>query len=284
MSEFRAPLDGPPPDWRGAEPTSRTVTTRPATTDADTASTARRPMPGNPSLLRRIGRGIRSGIKWLALSALAYLVVVGVLIVAYRFVNPATTTLILMQRAVGQPISQRWVPLERISPHLVRAVIMSEDARFCSHAGVDWREIEEAFERSQDGSVRGGSTISMQVAKNLFLWPSKSYLRKALEIPITYAMEAAWPKARMLEIYLNIAEWGPGIFGAESAANVHFKKSAARLSEADAALLAVALPSPLTRDPGRPSAGTQRLADTIRTRMTQASPYVACIPSTTERR
>src|SRR6185436_4995918 len=123
--------------------------------------------------------------------------------------------------------------------YLQRAVIASEDGRFCQHHGVDWDEIEEAIERARDGIPRGGSTISMQVVKNLFLWPSKSYVRKALEFPLTFAIEMAWSKPRILEIYLNIAEWGPGVFGAEAAARYHFGKSAATLTPSQAALLAV---------------------------------------------
>lgn len=213
----------------------------------------------------------------MVLLALGYAILVSVLIVAYRWINPPATTLILAQRAGGTKITQTWVPLERISNNLVRAVIMSEDARFCTHNGIDWREIEEAFERAQDGVPRGGSTISMQAAKNLFLWPSKSYVRKALEIPETFAMEALWDKRRMLEIYLNIAEWGPGIFGAEAAAQYHFRKPAIRLTESEAALLAVALPNPILREAGRPGPGMQRLAQVIQGRMRGAAPYVKCI-------
>ena len=125
----------------------------------------------------------------------------------------------LGQRLTGTEIEQRWVPIERISPHLVQAVILSEDGGFCRHRGVDWSALEEAIESS-----RGGSTITMQVVKNLFLWPQRSYIRKALEIVLAYVVEVVWPKERVLEIYLNIAEWGPGIFGAEAAARNHFGK------------------------------------------------------------
>src|SRR5439155_12448140 len=113
------------------------------------------------------------------------------------------STLMVGQRLTGTPLAQRWVPLERISPNLHLAAILSEDARFCRHSGVDWGELKEAIEGAGDGMTRGGSTISMQVVKNLFLWPSKSYLRKAIEIPLAYLIEAAWSKQRILEIYLN---------------------------------------------------------------------------------
>ena len=178
------------------------------------------------------------------------------LVVLYRWVDPPASTLILGQRLTGTPITQRWVSLTRISPNLQLAVIMSEDARFCRHAGVDWGELKEAIESAGDGMARGGSTISMQVVKNLFLWPSKSYLRKAIEIPLAYVIEAAWSKRRVLEIYLNIAEWGPGVFGAEAAARYHFRKPAMLLTLREAALLAVSLPNPFERQAGSPGPGT----------------------------
>jgi len=267
-----------------AAPASRTVPPPPPVPDAPPLREG--PAAGSPlsSLGQpRIGfaatarRAAKSIFKYAVFLAVGYAVLVAVLIVAYRWIDPPATTLILAQRAGGTAITQAWRPLERISPNLVRAVVMSEDARFCTHNGIDWREIEEAFERAQDGIPRGGSTISMQVAKNLFLWPSKSYVRKALEIPQTLAMEALWDKRRMLEIYLNIAEWGPGIFGAEAAAQYHFRKPAIRLTEAEAALLAVALPNPILREAGRPGPGMQRLAQIIQGRMRGAAPYVKCI-------
>jgi monofunctional glycosyltransferase len=221
---------------------------------------------------------LRTAFRWMFRTALAVTAVFAVLILAYRFINPPLSALMLIQTAGGVPITRTWVPLERISPNLVRAVIMSEDAGFCRHYGVDLKELEAAFEQAIDGNVRGGSTISMQTAKNLFLWPSKSYVRKAIEIPLTLAMEAVWPKARMLEIYLNIAEWGPGIFGAEAAARHHFNKSASRLTEQEAALLAVTLPAPLIREPGNPSALLERMGNTILGRMRSATRHTACIP------
>jgi monofunctional glycosyltransferase len=183
----------------------------------------------------------------------------------------------LGQWLTGTRIEQRWVPLSRISPYLQRAVITSEDGRFCRHHGVDWSEIEEAIERARDGIPRGGSTISMQVVKNLFLWPSKSYVRKALEVPLSFAIELAWSKRRILEIYLNIAEWGPGVFGAEAAARYHFGKSAAALTPSQAALLAVSLPNPIERRAGAPGPGTLRLATTIHARMMASPDNAVCL-------
>jgi monofunctional biosynthetic peptidoglycan transglycosylase len=131
-----------------------------------------------------------------------------VLIVLYRWVNPPASTLMLGQWLTGTRIDQRWVSIDRISPYLQRAVITSEDGRFCRHHGVDWDEIEEALERARDGVPRGGSTISMQVVKNLFLWPSRSYLRKGVGDP-HLCHRAGLVETAHSRVYLNIAEWGP---------------------------------------------------------------------------
>jgi len=224
---------------------------------------------------------VRRGL-WLAARAAGALL--GVLAVAvlglavlYRWVDPPASTLMLGQRLAGMPIRQRWVPLERISPNLRLAVVLSEDARFCQHGGVDWGELREAIEQVREGGARGGSTISMQVVKNLFLWPSRSYLRKAIEIPLALLVEALWSKRRILEIYLNIAEWGPGVFGAEAAARFHFRKPASQLAPREAALLAVALPNPFEREAGSPGPGTSRLADHLLVRMRAGSAAAACV-------
>jgi monofunctional glycosyltransferase len=200
-----------------------------------------------------------------------------VLLLVYRWVDPPASTLMLSQRFAGTPTTQRWIPLERMSPNLVAAVIASEDGHFCRHHGVDWGELKEAIETAGDGLARGGSTISMQVVKNLFLWPSRSYVRKAIEIPLAYSIEALWSKRRILEIYLNIAEWGPGIFGAEAAARYHFRKPALLLTAREAALLAVSLPNPFERQAGRPGPGTLRLADNLLLRMKAAQASTACL-------
>ena len=216
-------------------------------------------------------------LRLAAKAAIALGCLVLMLIVLYRWVNPPASTLMLGQWLTGTRIDQRWVPIDRMSPYLQRAVITSEDGRFCQHRGVDWGEIEEAIERARDGVPRGGSTISMQVVKNLFLWPSKSYVRKALEIPLTYAIELVWPKRRILEIYLNVAEWGPGVFGAEAASRYHFGKPAASLTPSQAALLAASLPNPLERRAGAPGPGLQRLASTVHGRMMASPGNAACI-------
>jgi len=238
------------------------------------------PSRARPSIDRRLLRLVLR-VALMLIVAIAALMLA--LLVLYRWVDPPASTLMLGQRLAGTPISHRWVALGRISPNLPAAVISSEDGHFCRHHGVDWGELKEAIESAGDGIARGGSTISMQVVKNLFLWPSRSYLRKALEIPLAYAIEALWPKRRILEIYLNIAEWGPGVFGAEAAARYHFRKSALLLTPREAALLAVSLPNPFERQAGRPGPGTVRLADNLLLRMKAAQANAACVRARVDR-
>jgi monofunctional biosynthetic peptidoglycan transglycosylase len=216
---------------------------------------------------------IVSGTRVLVLATSALVVLVAAVLLLLRFIDPPVSSLMVQQWLAGVPIVQRWVPLDQISPHLIRAVIMSEDGEFCGHGGIDFHEMEVAFDRAErhgTDTVRGASTISMQVAKNLFLWPSKTYLRKGLELVITVAMEQLWPKWRILEVYLNIA-------GAEAAARYHFGKSPLRLNEREAALLAVVLPNPIDREAGNPGPGTRRLANTIERRMRGAGRRTDCI-------
>lgn len=221
-------------------------------------------------------RAIKFAVFGFAALLFAYAVVVVTLAVAYRWVNPPASTLMMSQHLSGTEISQVWAPIDRISPNLLQAVILSEDGQFCRHRGVDWLAMKEAIEQSLDGNARGGSTISMQTVKNLFLWPSKSYVRKAIELPLAMGTELVWSKQRMLELYLNIAEWGPGIFGAEAAARAYFGKSAAHLSAREASLLAVALPNPIERQAGAPSIGHQRLAERLQARMRRVPNAAAC--------
>lgn len=227
---------------------------------------------------------------WPSLRAASWALVVGAVtlgipvlavLLALRFVNPPTSMLMLTTRLSGEPVIQSWVPLERISPHLQRAVIMSKDGQFCRHHGVDLSELKRAIDRVESSGEMdgpGASTITMQVAKNLFLWPGRSAIRKGLEIPLAVAIDRVWPKRRVLEFYLNIAEWDPGIFGAEAAARYHFRKSASRLTEGEAALLAVTLPDPIGRSPARPGPGLIRLARVIDARVREsAASHVRCL-------
>lgn len=216
--------------------------------------------------------------KWAAIAAVAWAVITAGLIVLYRFADPPISALMAQRWLSGESVDQTFVPIDAMAPALVKTVLVSEDGRFCEHHGIDFDAIQTAIEKAGDGTPRGASTISMQVVKNLFLWPSKSYLRKALEVPLTLAIELLWPKRRIMEIYLNIAEWGPGIYGAEAAARHHFSKRALHLSDREAALLAVALPNPIARDAGQPGAGTRRLAGLIQARANRASRYqTSCV-------
>ncbi len=227
------------------------------------------------------GRSIWSyagqALRLLAIAVVGYAVLVLVLVVLYRWVDPPTSNLMLTQRLLGTEIEQRWIPLRRISPHLVQAVILSEDGAFCRHRGVDWLAMEEAIESSLEGTARGGSTITMQLVKNLFLWSSRSFIRKAIEIPLAYLVELLWPKHRVLEIYLNIVEWGDGVFGADAAARHHFGKPASQLTQQEAALLAVSLPNPIERTAGEPGALTKRLAANLVTRMKAVRAPMSCL-------
>jgi monofunctional glycosyltransferase len=185
-------------------------------------------------------------------------------VLALRFA-PIPGTWLMVERALGGARIQRTpVALEAISPNLVRAVIASEDARFCAHHGFDLAAIERAFKNNERGRrLRGGSTISQQTAKNVFLWPARSWVRKGLETGFTGMMEIAWPKRRIMEAYLNVAEWGDGVFGAEAAARHHFGVSAGKLSAAQAARLAAILPNPRKWSPTRPNRRVARRAQGI---------------------
>ena len=194
--------------------------------------------------------------------ALAVVLLLPYLIVPfYRFVDPVST-LMLWRWVTGAPVVRTVVPLEQIAPALPATVIASEDGQFCTHRGVDLREILSAIEDSDDLSeARGGSTITQQTAKNLFLWGGRSYMRKALELPLALWINLVLPKRRVLEIYLNIVEWGPsGQFGAEAAARFAFGKPASDLTGQEAAMLAAILPNPHRRSARLPGPVVRRLA------------------------
>ncbi len=194
---------------------------------------------------------------WRALALLAALVVlwqgwIFARVVWWSQVNPSSTSFMrlrldeLQEKRPKASLRHKWVPYEQISVHLKRAVIAAEDDRFIDHDGFDWEGIQRAMEKNQKKgkAVAGGSTISQQLAKNLFLSPSRSYFRKAQEAVITVMIEAVWSKRRILEVYLNVAEWGEGVFGCEAAAQRYYQLSASRLGPAEAARLAVMLPNP----------------------------------------
>ncbi|WP_340107244.1 monofunctional biosynthetic peptidoglycan transglycosylase [Pikeienuella sp. HZG-20] len=182
-------------------------------------------------------------------------------VVAYRWVNPPITYLIAAEWIRLGDVSRDWRDLDEISPDLARAVMGGEDARFCAHYGFDVEAIRKAL--SEKKRRRGASTITQQVAKNAFLWPDSNWVRKGLEAGFTVLIEMSWPKARIMEVYLNIAEMGPGVFGAEAAARHWFGKSAADLSLREAARIAAILPNPRERSAARPSGYVQRRAGAI---------------------
>jgi monofunctional biosynthetic peptidoglycan transglycosylase len=229
-------------------------------------------------LLGGAGAGwLRRAVGWVAVFVLGASVVILVAGLAYRFVPPVST-LMLARWATLRPVDRITVPLDAIAPSLAAAVIASEDGRFCSHRGVDWGALREVIgDAEDDAPSRGASTIAMQTAKNLFLWPGRSYIRKALELPIALYVDLVLGKRRVMEVYLNMAEWGDGIFGAEAAARRHFGKSARNLTAAEAALLAAALPNPRLRNAGRPSARHRALAGRLLARMERHPPARACL-------
>lgn len=191
----------------------------------------------------------------------------------FRYVNPPLTLTMLLSAAENR----RWIkhdnmPLKSISHSLVRAVISAEDGRFCLHHGIDVGAVQAAVEDYRDnGKLRGASTISMQVARNVFLSTGGGWPRKILEAPLALALDALWPKARVMEIYLNIAEWGPGVFGAEAAAKYYFHKPAAALIPREAARLAAILPNPVRWNAARPTAYIEQRTSIIARRMQQLS-------------
>lgn len=219
----------------------------------------------------------RTARTWLRRAALVALLLFGALLLSillFRFVNPPITAVMLADKLKGATLDRQWVPLEDISPQLPLAVISSEDGRFCLHWGVDWGAMREAIKA---GAVRGASTIPMQVAKNLYLWNGRSYVRKAFELPLAYVMSLVWPKQRMIEVYLNVAEFGRGIYGAEAASRYYFGKSAADLTRHEAVLLAVTLPNPHIRNPRKPSLRMLRIARAVELRMPIIAKRAGCL-------
>ncbi len=203
----------------------------------------------------------------LLLIVLAVLLLPYLLAPFYRAGHPVSA-LMAWRRLTGAPVSRQWIDLAAMSPSLPRSVVASEDAKFCSHHGIDWGALREVIDDAEEGEVtRGGSTITQQVAKNLFLWPGRSVVRKALELPLALWIDLVLPKPRILEIYLNIAELGPaGQFGAQTGAAYAFGHPASSLSPREAALLAAILPNPVRRSARNPGPGVRRLAGTYMVR------------------
>lgn len=216
--------------------------------------------------------------RWLLWAMLIAILLPLALILVYRILPPPITPLMVIRLIEGQGLERDWVAWEEISPHLKRAAVAAEDNLFCEHDGFDWASLEAAVRSYADGKrAGGGSTITMQTAKNLFLWPRRSVIRKALEVPLTAGLELLWPKERILEVYLNIAEWGPGIYGAEAAAQANFGVTAKKLNLRQASQLAAVLPSPLKWRASPPGDYVARRARTIRQRVDQLGPLLDCV-------
>jgi len=187
------------------------------------------------------------------------------LTVLYRWVNPPITPLMVIRKVtIGAPIEKEWKDLEDISPNMVRCAVAAEDNNFLGHNGFDWGAIDKALEERKSGRrKRGGSTISQQTAKNVFLWPKSSWVRKGCEVYFTFLIETCWSKERIMEVYLNVIEMGEGVYGAEAAAQHYFNKSAKKLTLRQAALITACYPAPLKRDPGHPTSYLNRRATKI---------------------
>lgn len=201
-----------------------------------------------PSVARRVWGATRVWLK----RGTIWVVALGLIwIVAYAAINPPTTVTMLQERFRLGQIDQQWVSRDEIAPVLLRSIVAAEDARFCQHWGFDMAAIRDALD---DGAARGASTISQQTVKNAFLWQGRSWVRKALEALITPLVEIAWTKRRILEIYVNIAEFDEGVFGVEAASRHYFGVGPEALSPVQAARLAAVLPNPKVRSASKPSA------------------------------
>jgi monofunctional biosynthetic peptidoglycan transglycosylase len=212
-------------------------------------------------------------LQWLAIILLAPYA----LTIVYWFAPPFSMLMLADVATLTLP-KRIWVPMRAVSPNLVAAIVVAEDGAFCDHFGFDFNQIEKSIDKAVDGKRYGGaSTITQQTVKNLYLWNGRSWLRKLLEAPITVWMELIMSKRRILEIYLNIAEWGDGIYGAEAAAHYYFGTTAANLSLQQAALLAAALPSPLERDAAHPGPYQLSQAVLIASRVQHHGPDISCV-------
>ncbi len=202
----------------------------------------------------------KPALRIIKLSVAACLILTILMVVLYSFINPQVTYL-MMIRAAGMKaegkkpaIYRHWVPIEEISPHMIVAVVASEDNRFMQHHGIDRQAIQEAIEYNRRSTrTRGASTITQQTAKNVFLWPGRTFVRKGVELYFTLLIELFWSKKRIMEVYLNVIETGDGVFGVDAAARRYFNKTAAQLGRTEAAMIAISLPNPRQRNPAMPS-------------------------------
>jgi monofunctional biosynthetic peptidoglycan transglycosylase len=209
---------------------------------------------------------------------LVWLALPYVLTLVYWIVSPPST-LMLYDWITGQKVQRHWIPLSQMPPVLVHSVISAEDSAFCSHHGVDFRQLQRSVKRAQDkdAQVRATSTITQQTVKNLFFWQGRSWVRKVLEIPLALWLELVWSKERILEVYLNIAQWGDGIYGVEAASRRHFGVSARGLSAYQAALLTTSLPNPIVRTAGNPGPGQKALTASLLARAAKNGSDMSCL-------
>ncbi len=224
-------------------------------------------------------RGFRIG-RFLFVALLIALLAPAALILLYRVVPVPGTPLMVLRAIEGAGWEYSWRPIDRIAPVLARAALTAEDQSFCTHHGFDTKALREAWEdylEDDGGTLRGGSTISQQTAKNLLLWPGRDWVRKGLEAWLTIYIEALWPKQRIMEVYLNVVEWGRGVYGAEAAAKHHFGKTAATLSPSEAARLAAVLPSPLRWSASKPGPYVLRRSETLQGRAARLGELAACL-------
>ena len=231
------------------------------------------------SVVSRRTRYFRKIIRFVCAFVAILLLVPAFLLILYRIevVHPIST-LMIEQAVVGHGAKREWVEIDDVAPVLYQSVLMSEDGKFCAHNGVDWESLNSVIEDAIDGrKTRGASTITMQLVKNLFLWPNRSYVRKALEIPYALMAELILSKRRIMEIYLNIAEWDKGVFGAQLAAKTYFKRSAAKVGPRQSSLLAVTLPNPRGRNAARPGKSMNRIAKIVQKRARASGAYVKCL-------
>ena len=216
--------------------------------------------------------------RYVVYALLVILIAPAGLMLLYKVVPPPITPLMLIR---GGKREHQWIPLSRIAPAVARSVMTAEDEAFCMHSGFDAEALEKAWDRylkDDDGkTLRGGSTISQQTVKNVFLWPDRNLLRKGLEAWLTVYLEALWDKKRIIEVYLNVVEWGPGVYGVEAAARHHFHKSASAVTQREAALLASVLPSPLKWSPSKPGPYVQARSDIIVGRAARLGPLASCL-------
>lgn len=227
---------------------------------------------------RRLKRGLWRASRLVVIVIAVLIAVPIVLVPVYAIVNPVSVPMVT-RTLTGQPVTRTWQPIDQISDRLKASVVMSEDGQFCRHLGIDITALRAEFDAWRAGEVpRGASTITMQVARNLFLWNGRSYVRKALEVPIAAYIDLMLSKRRIMEIYLNIAEWGPnGEFGVAAGAAAAFGTDADAFSWERASLMTTALPNPHVRLPARPSRGLQRVAGIIERRARAVGRRIDCL-------